>query len=263
MPSPIGKENPRRVLPVIYVLDTSGSMEGDRIAAVNVAMKETVEVLKEVANENAKAEIKIGVLTFNSTAQWMTKELVYIEDFFWNNIKAGGLTEVSFALEALYDQMSRSELLVSDTGFLVPVVIFMSDGEPTDPGKWEPKLKWLIDNNTWFRCATKIALAVGQEADKGCLAKIVGSNEAVAEVTDLETLKKLIKVVSVTASQLNAKSRTTADASNGGDIVKKAVDDSDDPSKITVGSDTGYTPGADDDPWKNWNKNSADNGKWS
>lgn len=36
----------RKLLPIIYVLDTSGSMSGDRIAAVNSAMNETMEVLR-------------------------------------------------------------------------------------------------------------------------------------------------------------------------------------------------------------------------
>ena len=35
----------RKVLPVIYVLDTSGSMMGERITAVNEAMRETMEVV--------------------------------------------------------------------------------------------------------------------------------------------------------------------------------------------------------------------------
>ena len=34
----------RKLLPIIYVLDTSGSMDGDRIAAVNAAMNETMDV---------------------------------------------------------------------------------------------------------------------------------------------------------------------------------------------------------------------------
>ncbi len=263
---------PRRVLPVIYVLDTSGSMSGDRIAAVNVAMRETVEVLKDVAKENADAEIKIGVLTFASKAQWITDELVYLEDFFWNNLTAGGTTEVGAALDALYDQLSRSELLVSETGFHVPVIIFMSDGAPTDPGIWESKLKSLIDNNKWFRYATKIALAVGEEPDdderkkrRDCLAKIVGNSEAVAEITDLQTLKTLIKVVSVTSSLINSKSRTTADAATGADVLKKTKDEMDNPDNVDIQpAKPDNVPADPNDPWNNWKNNgSPDNGKWS
>ena len=52
----------RKLLPIIYVLDTSGSMEGSRIAAVNAAMNETMEVLKDVSSKNPTAELKIAVL---------------------------------------------------------------------------------------------------------------------------------------------------------------------------------------------------------
>ena len=35
---------PRKTVPFIYVIDTSGSMAGDRIAALNEALRETIEV---------------------------------------------------------------------------------------------------------------------------------------------------------------------------------------------------------------------------
>ena len=56
------EEMARKVLPIIYVLDTSGSMSGAKIASVNEAMHETVEVLKEVSNKNPDAQIKIAAL---------------------------------------------------------------------------------------------------------------------------------------------------------------------------------------------------------
>ena len=54
----------RKVLPIIYVLDTSGSMSGEKIAKVNEAMNETFDVLKEISADNADAEVKINVLSF-------------------------------------------------------------------------------------------------------------------------------------------------------------------------------------------------------
>ena len=54
----LGK-TPRKVLPVFYVLDTSGSMEGERIAALNKAMEETTWALSQQAEKNADA-LEIG-----------------------------------------------------------------------------------------------------------------------------------------------------------------------------------------------------------
>lgn len=87
----------RRVLPIIYVIDTSGSMSGERIGIVNEAMKETMDVLKDVSAHNPDAEIKVGVLKFSTSANWVTKGLVFMDDFFWNDLEAGGTTEIASA----------------------------------------------------------------------------------------------------------------------------------------------------------------------
>lgn len=249
----------RKVLPIIYVLDTSGSMFGDRIAAVNEAMGETMEVLRDVSSHNPDAEIKVGVLKFSTNAEWVTNGLVFMDDLFWNDLKAGGTTEVAAALTALHDKLSMSEFLVSNTGFCIPVIIFMSDGEPTDPGIWENKLEWVKNNNRWFRYATKIAIAVGDDADKNCLAKLVGNSEAVVAVDDLVTLKALIKVASMTASMINSKSRTTAEGNNAVEIIEQTKKMLDDPNKVQVGVD-------DPDSWDNWSQQStgtpADTSDW-
>ena len=255
----------RRVLPIIYILDTSGSMMGENIGAVNAAMDETIDVLRDVSAHNPDAEIKVGVLQFSSNASWITDNgLVYMDDFYWNKLTAGGATEVSEALEELDNKLSRKAFLQSDTGFCVPVLIFMSDGAPTDPGRWEHKLEEMKNNNKWFRYATKIAVAIGDKADKTCLAKLVGNSECVVAVNDTETLKKLIKVASVTASMINSKSRTTAEGGNAVQIIKQTQEALDDPGKIDIGTDN---INDDNDPYINWdpqnsvgNATTSDNG---
>ena len=85
----------RKKLVVFYVLDTSGSMEDDgKIGALNEAMRETVDVLQNIAKGNADAEIQIAVLQFSSGAQWVTEKPKYVEDFYWDDLKAGGLTDI-------------------------------------------------------------------------------------------------------------------------------------------------------------------------
>lgn len=249
------QEVARKILPIIYVLDTSGSMQGERIAAVNEAMSETMDVLRDVSAHNPDAEIKVGVLQFASNAHWITANgLVFLDDFYWNNLTAAGATEVSEALGALDQKLSRQAFLQSETGFCVPVLIFMSDGEPTDSGRWEHKLEELRNNNKWFKHATKIAIAVGDQADKSCLAKLVGNTEAVVAVNDTDTLKALIKVASVTASMINGKSRTTAEGGNAAQIIKQTQETLDDPSKIKTGTDNSDD---DDDPFTNWDSGNS------
>lgn len=221
----------RKLLPIIYVLDTSGSMEGSRIAAVNAAMNETMEVLKDVSSKNPTAELKIAVLQFSSGPQWVTENLVFMEDFYWNDLKAGGLTDFGSALNELNNKLSREQFLVSEVGFKAPVIIFMSDGEPTDD--YESALNKIKSNNKWFQVATKIAIAVGDDANIQVLQKIAGNKEAVIKVDDLETLKKLIRVVSVTATMIGSKSRTEDDQTDK--VISKIEQDMGD--EIEVPSD--------------------------
>ena len=221
----------KKVLPLIYVIDTSGSMFGDRIASVNEAIHELEPILREKVGEIPEAEIKIAALTFSSGARWITANgLVSLDDFFWNDATAGGLTDLGAALKELNQKLSRSSFLVSDTGFCAPVLIFMSDGEPND--NWEKELASIKQNNKWFQAARKIAIAIGEDANIEILTKLVGSNEAVIQTNDLETLKRMIIAVSVSASMLAGSSRMAGDAASGSMILEAAT--------TTLDSDT-YT----------------------
>lgn len=241
---------PRKLLPIIYVIDSSGSMAGGRISSLNEAMHETVDVLSEVSESNPSAELKIGVLKFATDAEWVTKDgLKFLDDYYWNDLQAGGLTDLGSALRELNQKLSRSGFLDSPVGYKVPVIIFMSDGEPTDD--WEGALTKVNETNKWFRVATKIAIAV-EGADLDVLAKIVGNSEAVIPVEDLETLKKLIKVVSVTAAMIGSKSRTDDDSQN--EIIKavkkETGGETEDAKPSSPATDDSPTNG--DDPFPPW-----------
>lgn len=217
------QEMVKKVLPIIYVIDTSGSMNGEKIAAVNEAMHETVDVLKDVSSKNPDAEVKIAVLSFSSGAQWVTNEnsLEDLEDFVWTDITAGGITDLGYAISELEHKLSRQELLKSEVGFCIPVILFMTDGQPTD--NYQKPLKKANKDNTWFRHATKIGIAVGDDADENVLAEVVGNPEAVIKIHDNDTLKKLIRIVSVSSSMVNSKSRTSADTDNAKDIIDQTM----------------------------------------
>ena len=229
----------RRVLPIIYVVDTSGSMYGERIAKVNQAMLEMPRVLQDISDNNPDAETKIGVLQFSTSAKWTTPGLVAMKDYFWNKLDAGGTTMFAEMLTELHAKLSRSEYMKSDTGCCIPVLVFMSDGEPTDAdGVWEKKLEWVKQNNKWFQNAIKIAIAIDDEADKDALAKLVGTREAVIQVNDVNTLKTLIQVVSATASKIGSTSRTSKDVNPTQDIIKETVKQVD-PDKVKIANGAG------------------------
>ena len=229
-------ENPRKELHVFYVLDTSGSMEGAKISALNHAMEESIEALKTLAKSNGDAKLKIAVMEFNSGCKWITsngpEDLE--EDFEYEYLEAGGLTDIGAALKELNSKLSRHAFLNSMTGALMPVIIFMTDG------------------NRWFARGTKIGFALGDDPDLKMLSSVVGNSEAVIKTTDLDLFKRLMKFVSVTASMLVSQSATTETASTGEGIIEMAKKELDIPSDSSVQLDDNEydkepDPPADDD----------------
>ena len=226
-------ESPRKELHVFYVLDTSGSMEGAKISALNHAMEECTEALKTLAKNNGDAKLKIAVMEFNSGCKWITsngpEDLE--EDFEYEYLEAGGLTDIGAALKELNSKLSRHAFLNSMTGALMPVIIFMTDGYATDD---YTKALEDIRKNRWFARGTKIGFALGDDPDEKMLSSVVGNSEAVIRVTDLDLFKRLMKFVSVTASMLVSQSTTTETASSGEDIMKQAKNELAVPAEATV-----------------------------
>ena len=128
---------PRKVMTLFYIVDTSGSMCGSRIGTVNAAMEECISLLKEVAQANDDVEIKVAILAFSSGCYWITPPSgpVGLEDIIWNDLQAGGMTEFGGALYELDKKLSGNEYLKSQTGAYAPIILFLSDGGPTDD--WE------------------------------------------------------------------------------------------------------------------------------
>ena len=213
-------------LHVVYVLDTSGSMTGTPIAALNDAMRSTVKELANINKTNGDADFKIGVLEFNSGAKWITVNssgapvVQDIEDFYWSDLKAGGLTSLGDALNELNKQLSRNSIQHSATGNKCPVIIFMSDGAPTQ--EWEAALASLQEN-AWSKQAIKIAFALGDDADTNVLARVVGTGEAVIQTSNLEEFKKMIRIVSVTSSLAASVSQNKNKPVSGAEVVKEAA----------------------------------------
>lgn len=214
----------KKELHVFYVLDTSGSMEGAPIAALNDAMCDTVNELAKISASSADAAFKIAVLEFNTNARWITKGengVEDIEDYVWENLQETGMTYLGNALEELTTSLSRNSMMKSPTGNKVPVIIFMSDGYPNDKG-WEQKLDKLKENR-WYQQAIKIAFALGDDADTGVLAKVVGDAKAVIQTSNLEAFKGMIRIASVTASLAASTSKTSSAALTGADVVNGAT----------------------------------------
>ncbi|GHV84605.1 tellurium resistance protein TerY [Spirochaetia bacterium] len=206
-------EIPRRTMALFFVIDASGSMDGSKIGAVNTSIQEVIPAIRDVSEENADAEIKIAALEFSNGTRWLTPNgPVPAETFSWNFIDAAGVTDFGAACRALNEKLSTKAFMQEATGSFAPAIFLMSDGDPTDD--WQNGLAELKRNN-WFKAAVKVAVAIGDDANKDVLKEFTGSMEAVLEVHNSVMLKKMIKFVSVRASQVASKSLNVNSAGNG------------------------------------------------
>jgi uncharacterized protein YegL len=205
---------------LFLLIDTSGSMYGSKIGTLNTAIEEMIPDLRDLSESNADAQIKIAVLEFSSGARWFTPSgPLNLEDFVWNRIEADGVTDLGDACRELNKKLSKNEFMQEATGSFAPAIFLMSDGGPTDD--YAKELEILKQNN-WFKRAIKVALAVGSDADMNVLAEFTGTPEAVVEVHNASQLKKMIKFVSVRASEVASRSSNAGIESTGEFTAKQA-----------------------------------------
>lgn len=209
---------PRRTMTLFFVIDTSGSMMGNKIGAVNDAVINVLPMLNEISETNPDAEIKVAALEFSSGANWLYSEPKLASEFVWQDVTAGGLTSLGEACSELNAKLSRTGFMQAASGSFAPAIILLSDGGPTDDYKSGiSKLK----NNNWFKAAIKVAIAIGDDADLKVLEEFTGTNEAVFTVHNIDALKQIIRVVAVTSSQIGSKSSTAGETTKQDQVVEE------------------------------------------
>ena len=208
----------RRTMVLFFVVDTSGSMMGQKIGSVNDAIRETVPDLKDLSTNNPDAAIKIAAMQFDTNVNWLYPQPIDSENFQWNGLQANGLTSFGAAQKELNHKLSKSQFLQEAAGSFAPVIILLSDGAPTD--EYKSALEEIKKNN-WFKHAIKIAIAIGNDADKNVLVEFTGNSEAVLEVHNRAMLKAFIRFVSATSSQVNSKSSGVEDTTKQEKVVSQ------------------------------------------
>jgi uncharacterized protein YegL len=192
---------PAKKLVLFFVVDTSYSMEGAKIGALNDAVEEVLPMVGKISKDNNDAEIEIAVLQFSSGVKWSYPNPILAEGFSWRTLTVDGMTDFGAACTELLSKLTTKAggFMKSASGSFAPVFILLSDGGPTD--SYQVPLKNLKEKN-WFKHGVKIAISIGDDANKSVLEEFTGSKEAVYTVHNIDALKKIIRCVSVTSSQV-------------------------------------------------------------
>ena len=97
----LGEGIRKQELNLLFIIDNSGSMEGEKIGAVNNAIRDVMAIMPEIQDDTSDADIKISALVFSEDAKWVYNEPKSVNDFKWNDITTDGGTNYSKAYEEL------------------------------------------------------------------------------------------------------------------------------------------------------------------
>ena len=194
---------------VVFVLDTSGSMWGSNIQQVKTAMANILDQLNEhdsfslvEFNSNTKVwnlenpEQSVWYPDSNNYYQqkvkYVTLENVKFPKAYSvnadnikkakdavSNLTADGTTSMYSALEVALHlvELERIQLQTNEINYRQPMIIFLTDGEPTDSSP-EYITKKITELNSGSRKAPIFSLSFGEEADRKFLKTISLRNSA-------------------------------------------------------------------------------------
>lgn len=123
-------DNPEPRCPVILLCDTSGSMAGQPINALNaglVAFQD--DVFKD---ETASLRVEVALVTFAPVR--LAQEFVTIDNFMPPLLKADGVTPIGEAIDYALDLLEQRKETYKNNGvqYYRPWVLLITDGAPTD-----------------------------------------------------------------------------------------------------------------------------------
>lgn len=198
-----------RRLPVYLLLDTSGSMRGERIESVKVGLQAMLSSLRH--DPSALESVHISIITFDRDVNVLTP-LTALEDFHLPELKTpdSGPTHMGEALELLCKQVD-SELVKSTEekkGDWAPLLFLMTDGSPSDKQKFNAIIPELKSKNF----ATIVACAAGAKAKTDAL-QLIADTVVVLDTMDSATFSGFFKWVSASVSSGNMSMGATSELS--------------------------------------------------
>jgi uncharacterized protein YegL len=216
-----------RPLEFIWVLDTSGSMDGSKIQALNFAIRDSIPAMKEVASNNPNAQIFMRAMQFDEDASWVGNRTP-LDSFSWKDLSTGGGTNLGDALDKLITALDVKNM--PQRG-LPPVIVLISDGMPNDD-QWKSKLTDFL-SLPWGKHAVRIAISIGEDADDDMLSKFVNNPEIpVLKANNATDLKKYIRWVSTTVLSSASASKTSSNPSNGNVALPQPPAPTTDPNDV-------------------------------
>lgn len=162
----------RRPLHFIVLADCSGSMASDgKMQALNVAVREMLPHLLDIAAQNPHADVLVRVVRFSTGATWHIEDPTPVGAIAWEDLQASGYTDLGAALDLVRAQLTVPPM---EERALPPALLLISDGLPTD--EWQPALARLMAE-PWGERAVRMAVGLGRDADHDVLRAFIAADD--------------------------------------------------------------------------------------
>ncbi len=198
-----------RALPIFVLADTSGSMLGEKINELNLALREMLNALNNV--DDIRGKFQLSVITFGGDVRVM-QPLADIEGLTLSELTASGNTPMGEAFKVVKAMIEDKNIVCSRS--YAPTIVLISDGIPTDCSEaifksknyadWEP----LNDLHSGGRSSKiqRLALGVGADADYGTLKAFINNPEIpVIKANDAAGITRFFRWVTMsTIARMNS-----------------------------------------------------------
>ena len=210
------------VFPVVLLVDTSSSMAGDPIGAVNHTLPELKQL---ILDDPTVGEIaRIAIVTFATGAE-LALPLCDLADVDLPRLSASGATNYTDAFATARRQLEDGvRSLGKGTRFHTPVIFFMSDGQPTTGGDWSGALAALTDPGWKFRPEI-VAFGFGA-ADPDTLTRVATRHALLA--TDAPPAEQAKDILHTIIGSIRTTSTSLRTDQTGGGLIVEA-----DPNRFT------------------------------
>lgn len=174
-----------KALPVILLLDVSGSMYGEKIQKLYDA---TVEMIKAFSKEASReTTIRISIITFGSEIKLHTSYML-ASDLDKQGLApfvANGGTPMGITLRMAKDMIEDKSIIPSNV--YKPAVVLVSDGMPDSKNEAEICMDKFMNEGRSKKCQ-RFAIPIGPDADKELLLKFAGTKENLIKAEDADDI---------------------------------------------------------------------------